>query len=254
MSGRLWEWGRHGASWVLDFLFPSHCELCGEGLKNGRGLCGGCEVGLPRVEPPFCQRCGEPFDGKFPEDQGPETCPNCHDLRYAFDFARPVLHARDGARQLIHGLKYKRRIHLGAELGRVAAAAFDDPRLAIAKAERWPVVPVPLHHARLFRRHFNQAEEIACGLEKACGLPMVRALARVRATSTQTRLGRRKRLENLRGCFEVTRAGRKLLESRPTGLILLDDVLTTGATAHECARTLRRAGAEKVIVVTVARG
>lgn len=238
----------------LDFLYPSHCELCGEGLENGRGLCGGCESTLPRLEAPFCQRCGEPFDGAFPEVHGPAACPNCDDLRYAFEFARPVLQAREGARKLIHGLKYKRRIHLGAELGRVAAAAFEDPRLALARAERWPVVPVPLHRARLFRRHFNQAEEIARGLENACGLPMVRALARIRATSTQTRLSRRKRLENLRGCFRVTRTGQKLLESRPPGIILLDDVFTTGATVHECARTLRRAGAEKVIVVTVARG
>ena len=160
----------------------------------------------------------------------------------------------DRTLDLVHRLKYGREIHLAGELGHLAAESFADPRLAPAIEHQWPLVPVPLHRSRLRHRHFNQAAEIARSLSLETGLPMVQALKRIRKTETQTLLSRKQRMENLRRAFEITRAGRKWLAAKVDGVVLVDDVLTTGSTVNECARTLRRAGFRNVCVVTVMRG
>jgi ComF family protein len=236
---------------LLDLLYPPFCSLCRHPLRGNRWLCDDCAARLPRISEPFCQRCGEPCDGVI---ENPFTCPNCGELKFAFDFARPALRNHPDTRSLVLDLKYRRHLHLAAELGRLALEALDDPRFGPALAERWPVVPVPIHWKRLRNRHFNQAEEIARVFAQSAGLPVVSALKRTRDTGTQTRLDRQKRLKNLRGAFALSRAGRRLLRQPVPGAIVLDDVFTTGATTHECARTLRNAGVESVVVVAVMRG
>lgn len=156
--------------------------------------------------------------------------------------------------ELIHGLKYQKALHLAPELGRLAAESFDDPRLATALAERWPLVPVPLHPARQRERYFNQAAEIARTVSAATGLPVLPALKRIRKTETQTHFGRAQRLANLKGAFALSRTGTRFAAGKPPGAVVIDDVFTTGSTVHECARVLRRGGVQKVIVVTVMRG
>jgi len=236
---------------ALDLLYPPVCALCNASLTGGRALCDACGGALPRLAAPFCQSCGEMFPGKI---DGPFACPNCSDLSFAFEFARPAMVRDDQTLELIHRLKYSRDISLAAELGRLASEAFADPRLAPALTGSWPLVPVPLHRRRLQYRHFNQAEEIARALARHTGLPVLKALHRIRRTDTQTRLTRKQRMENLRGAFQITRHGRRWIDSTASGAVLIDDVLTTGSTVHECADTLRRAGLRKVVVVTVMRG
>jgi ComF family protein len=126
--------------------------------------------------------------------------------------------------------------------------------LAFALADQWPLVPVPLHRKRLQHRHFNQAEEICRVLALRTGLPQIKALKRIRATEHQTRLSRTQRMENLRGAFAMTRAGRRQIGKSPAGVVLVDDVFTTGSTVGECAKILRRAGFQRVAVITVMRG
>jgi ComF family protein len=155
---------------------------------------------------------------------------------------------------MIHRLKYGRELHLTKDLGRLAAEAFSDLRLAPALAGNWPLIPVPLHRQRQQSRHFNQAEEISRVLSLHTGLPMLRALKRIRSTEHQTVLTRSQRLENLRGAFVVTKAGHRHIENTTAGAVLVDDVLTTGSTVNECAKVLRRAGIQTVVVVTVMRG
>lgn len=236
---------------TLDLLYPPACELCARPLRGNRWLCEECRDTLPRLTPPFCQRCAEPIEGAV---EGTVCCPNCRRLEFAFQFARPALRNHPDTRQLVHDLKYHRRIHLAAELGRLAAEAFEDPRLATALSERWPLVPVPLHRSRQHRRQFNQATEIARTVAGISGLPVIRALRRTRDTGTQTRLSRTRRLANLQGAFRLSLAGRRLIRTQPAGVIVFDDVFTTGATTHECARLLCRAGIQKVVVVTAMRG
>jgi ComF family protein len=239
------------AEGVLDLLYPPACALCAEPLKRGASLCGGCAAGLPRLAEPFCRKCGEAFPGKI---DGPFDCPNCHTLSFAFQFARPALIRDDATLDLIHRLKYGRQIHLAGALGWLASEAFQDPRLATALRGGWPLIPVPLHGKRLRHRHFNQAAEIARVIGRHTGLPLIEALKRIRPTDTQTQLSRKQRMANLRGAFELSRSGRRWLDGRPKGAVLVDDVLTTGSTVNECARVLKRAGLRRVLVVTVMRG
>lgn len=235
----------------MDLLYPPVCAVCDAVLTHGRALCDSCDEDLPRLTAPFCQICGEPFQGQI---DGAFSCPNCRDLKFSFDFARPATSRDSRTLDMIHGLKYQRQIHLARDLGRLASGAFDDPRLAPALAGKWPLIPVPLHRKRFRDRHFNQAEEISRELSRITGLPVLKALRRIRSTEHQTALTRAQRLENLRGAFSVTRAGQKHISHSPVGAVLVDDVFTTGSTVNECAKTLRRAGMREIVVVTVMRG
>jgi ComF family protein len=165
----------------------------------------------------------------------------------------PGLRARDGARELVHAFKYQRRIHLHRELGALAAEALDDPRIAARKD--WILVPVPLHWRRQQWRWFNQAHEIARNIARLRGLPLTRALHRSRATPQQILLTRDQRLKNLRNAFRLSRHERKHRRLQGKPVLLVDDVFTTGSTAHECASVLKdQAGAEIVVVLTALRG
>lgn len=244
------RWKR-AATRLLDLLYPSACAVCNAGLGNGESLCSPCRTDLPRLAEPFCESCGEMFPGDI---SGPFACPNCSNLKFAFEFARPAMPRDERTLDLIHRLKYSREIHLARELGRLAGEAFADPRLAPALEGGWPLVPVPLHRKRLRHRHFNQAAEISRALSTHTGLPVIHALHRIRPTETQTLLSRQQRMANLRGAFAVTRRGQRWIDASAAGAVLVDDVLTTGSTVHECARILRGAGFQKVFVVTVMRG
>jgi competence protein ComFC len=246
MHPKLHIWQR-----VLDLLYPPCCVLCEVKLTNGQSLCHTCDDALPRLRAPFCQFCGEGFPGLIEQDF---ACPNCAKLKFSFEFARPAMVRDDRTLEMIHRLKYGRELHLAKELGRLASEAIYDPRFTQALLEKWPLVPVPLHHKRLQERHFNQAAEISRSLADCSGLPLVLALKRIRHTEHQTALTRAQRLKNLRGAFVLSRAGQHLRRRGIKGIILVDDVLTTGSTVNECAKALRHSGFQHIIVVTVMRG
>jgi competence protein ComFC len=127
----------------------------------------------------------------------------------------------------------------------------------VALGELWPLVPVPLHRIRQMDRQFNQAEEISRAIAEETGLPVLRLLKRVRKTETQTRLSRRQRMENLKGAFAARKGwgpGNQFASLAVPGVILVDDVFTTGSTVDECAKVLRKAGVGRVAVLTVMRG
>ena len=235
----------------LDLLYPPICAVCAEILTDGRALCDGCTADLPRLVEPFCKTCGESFQGQI---DAIFVCPNCKKLKFSFEFARPATIRDSRTLDMIHRLKYARELHLAQDLGRLAACSFSDPRLGPALAEKWPLIPVPLHRKRFQHRHFNQAEEISRELAVLTGLPILKALHRTRQTEHQTALTRSQRLENLRGAFSITPAGRRAITQNPAGAVLVDDVLTTGSTVDECAKILRKAGFLRVFVVTVMRG
>lgn len=244
---RWWKWISRG----LDLLYPPRCAVCQVSLSDGRALCESCDANLPRLAEPYCQKCGEPFPGQIDEEF---DCPNCHKLHFDFDFARSATVRDDRTLEMIHRLKYGRELHLAKDLGRLAAEAFSDPRLAPALAGNWPLIPVPLHRQRQQIRFFNQAEEISRVLSQHIGLPLLRGLKRIRSTEHQTALTRSQRLKNLRGAFVISKAGQLHLETTTAGAVLVDDVLTTGSTVNECAKVLRRAGFQAIVVVTVMRG
>jgi len=238
----------------LDWIYPPICEVCGCGLSKGRALCESCFADLPRIVSPFCGVCGESFQGQI---DGAFDCPNCKEVSFNFEFALAALDRSDEALELVHRLKYGRELHLAGELGRLASRALDDRRFSVAIAEKWPLVPVPLHLSRHRERQFNQAEEISLSISKEAELPVGNLLKRVRRTVTQTRLSRKQRMDNLKGAFAIRRGWftkNPITSLEASGVILVDDVFTTGSTVDACAKVLRKAGVKRVAVLTVLRG
>ncbi len=236
----------------LDFLYPPSCGLCRTSLRDGRYLCSPCRDGLPRIEKPFCIKCGEHIEGYVPEDV---LCSRCRGSGFSFDFARATARAQGPALELMHAYKYGRQIHLHRELALLAEEAWDDPRVAAQRDPPWTLVPVPLHWRRQRWRWFNQSHQIARMLARRRNLRCEQALRRVRHTSQQTLLNRTERLANLRGAFRLSRRQQRVQSLRDKPVLLVDDVFTTGSTAEECARVLiEEGGVEKVVVLTVLRG
>lgn len=230
---------------ALSLLYPPHCASCKVETPPGCHLCTECAAQIRGIMEPFCKRCSQPFDGAI---EGPFTCSNCRDRRFHFQCAVSCFRSEKVVREFVHRFKYEGHFHLRHQLADWLEAAFADERLRATPAAF--LVPVPLHPARKREREFNQAEVLARLVSGRLGIPVVMALKRLRYTSTQTRLARRERMENLRGAFMV----RNTCPVHRQHIILIDDVFTTGSTADECALVLRRAGAASVRVATVARG
>ena len=246
LSGVQWrKWGRT----VLDLVYPLRCPGCRAALPAGADLgefCLGCDEQVRGIEPPFCHVCSEPFPGDIP---GEFTCPNCAGRRQAFDFSVCRWLSRGPVREAIHRLKYEREPSLRLPLAKLMMPALQDVRLADSA---WLMVPVPLHPRKKRERQYNQSAELARTLSRLTGVPWCDALRRVRYTHSQAGLDREGRLKNLKGAFGIAPRFSRPLAGRD--ILLIDDVLTTGATAHECALTLKSGGVGKVVVLTVARG
>ncbi len=232
---------------LVDGIFPLHCAACERLLPHGHGssVCAPCRGAMTPPPEPLCPTCGVPLPPRAPSD----PCSGCLRHPPAFSTARAAalyLPSAGGLNPLaaaVQGLKYRRRRALADALGALLAERYpfaDDALL----------VPVPLHRHRLRERGFDQALLLARALARRRGLSVApRLLVRVRATETQARLLARDRWHNLRGAFAVCGPG--VPRARP--LVLVDDVLTTGATADACAAALRAAGAARVDVFTVGR-
>lgn len=229
------------------FFYPEVCQTCGaERATAGDGFIGArCRELVQWIEPPFCQRCGLPYEGDITV---PFTCGNCHEMELHFVHARAAVAARGLALEVIHRYKYR-----GARWFEPFLAELLLRRAAPALREGpWDmIVPVPLHPQKEAEREFNQAERLARRLSAATGIPLDDGLLRrAQATRTQTRLTRQQRADNVSGAFTLG-SGASLAGRR---IVLVDDVLTTGATASACARVLRDAQADEVCVWTLARG
>ena len=230
---------------LVSLFFPPHCAGCGKDTIAGVHLCEACSAQARRIEAPFCERCSEPFDGSITDTFG---CANCGDRQLHFECAVAPYLSRGVVREFIHRFKYDHERFLRLPLGAWLADALSDPRLNGRPFDA--IVPVPLHPTRYRERGFNQAALLAELLSAHAAVPLLDGLQRTRYTTTQTRLDRQERMENLRNAFRV----RKGAHVQSLHLLLVDDVFTTGATVDECARVLRLAGAASVRVATVARG
>jgi len=231
----------------LAFFYPEWCQLCVQARATPAEnyVCQSCRKGVRFIKPPFCQRCGRPYEGAIDH---PFECSNCRDLELHFSSARSAVYAQGPVLEIIHRYKYNRALWFEPLLtGWLAERAA--PALA---EEKWDwIVPVPLHSTKQREREFNQAERLARGLSAATGIAVNSRLVERRLfTQSQTLLSREERQANVRRAF-ATRQRQPLSGER---VVLVDDVFTTGATASACARALRTAGAGEVCVWTVARG
>ena len=227
---------------ALDALLPPRCLACAAAVDVPGRLCAGCWSAVDFIAPPQCALCGFPFD----YDEGADVlCGACIASPPAFDRARSVLRYSGVARDLVLGFKHRDRTHAAPPFAQWMERA-GEALLADADA----VAPVPLHRFRLFTRRYNQAALLARELARLCDLPFAPdLLARTRHTRSQAGLSRRGRIENVRGAFAV----RRVEDVRGRRIVLVDDVMTTGATAGACAAVLKRAGALGVDVLSLAR-
>jgi competence protein ComFC len=229
---------------LVSLFYPANCDLCGQAVTHDLYLCDACEEKAQRILPPFCAKCSEPFSGAIDQEF---TCANCSHRALEFDAAVSAYRSRGIVRVVMLKFKYGGELHLRHPLGRWLLTALADERIRNRTFDI--VVPVPLHPARLRERGFNQAELLARILSDETGVPILPALERIRYTTTQTAFDRIERMENLRGAFRL----RPNISVQDSRVLLVDDVLTTGSTLSECARILRKAGAQSVHAVTAAR-
>lgn len=232
---------------ALGLIYPSVCQLCraGRAAASEGYVCADCWRKVRFIQPPFCRRCGLPYEGELTT---PFDCANCQDLELYFSSARSAVAAGPLILEVIHRYKYQRALWFEPFLSDV----FLRQAVPALRGERWDfIVPVPLHRAKRREREFNQAERMAARLAAATDLALdCSFLRRVLPTRTQTLLTRRQRAANVQNAF-VVRPRCRLDGKR---LVVVDDVFTTGATTNACACALRRAGASEVCVWTVARG
>ena len=236
---------RLAGSAILDAIYPPHCAQCQAETPSGVHLCTGCAGQAPKIEAPYCRQCSQPFEGEI---TGEFVCHQCQGRQLHFDCAVARFRSRGVVREFMHRFKYNHQLYLRYPLADWLMEAVEDERISGQPFDAF--VPVPLHPVRFRERQFNQAQELARLLAKRTGKPVLSALKRTRYTTTQTKLDREERMENLRNAFRV----RHPSTVNHRHLVLVDDVFTTGSTVDECARALRLAGAASVRVVTVARG
>ncbi len=234
---------RHAARLALDIALPALCVACREPV-DGEGVCAACWAKLSFIAPPYCPRLGIPFV----YDPGPELLSmEAIANPPAYARARAAVRYDDVARTLVHALKYQDRTDLAPAMGRWMARA---GRELLEQADA--LIPVPLHWRRGWSRRYNQSGALARVIARQSGLKLsTEALRRVRPTQQQIGLSRPQRASNVQGAFKVADHRRSEIQGRR--VVLVDDVLTTGATVDACARALLRAKAASVDVLVFAR-
>lgn len=242
-------WSKTWLDAALSFLYPEVCQICGqEPATPGNGYVGtNCRKNVTIIAPPFCERCGLPFEGDINTSF---QCANCREAKYAFTHARSAVPARATALDIIHRYKYQRAVWFEPFLGEL----FGQAAAPVLLLEHWDmIVPVPLHPMKLAEREFNQAETLGNRLASHIGVPLVSGcLKRIKPTESQTSLSRAERAANVRNAFAFNPRASELVVGKR--IIVVDDVFTTGATTNACAKVLREHGAEAVCVWTLARG
>ena len=230
---------------LLDLLYPPQCEACGR-LRQ-EAICPDCRAEIDPILPPLCELCGVPFD---PKAQAAPRCADCRGRRRSYAVARSAAYYHGPLTQAIWRFKYDGQMVLAQPLGELMADAISGGGAVDLDPETIDVVcPVPLHGARLRERGFNQSDLLAEAVAEGIGRPLRRLLVRTRPTLPQVGLPAESRPTNVRGAFEADL--HEVIEAKR--VLLIDDLFTTGATMAECARMLRRAGAEEVRVYTLAR-
>ena len=234
------------AAWrtPADLLLPPMCPISNEPV-SGPGLIGPASwASLHFIEKPHCRRCGVPFATDYGDDV---ECPACFMEPPDFDRARAAVVYDDASHRLVVGFKHADRTELAPMFAKWMARAGGD---LISKDAI--LAPLPLHRTRLLSRRFNQSQLLASSLAEISGARLsLRGLQRYRATPPQKQLSAAARRRNVAGAFKVAKEARGLITN--AHIILIDDVLTTGATLSSAARSLKRAGAAQVDALVLAR-
>ncbi|MGA2410037.1 MAG: ComF family protein [Candidatus Binataceae bacterium] len=238
--------------YLINFLYPPRCAACARRFPPdaARRVCAACIARIERLPEPLCAVCGIPLSTD--NDRASGWCGLCTESPPHFSHARAIARYRAGAEedtQVVPSLIRRHKYGLDQSPAHALAECLGET-LPINGADYDLVLPVPLHNSRLRWRGFNQAALLGIVVARRLERPFdAGSLVRIRATDPQTGQSMRERRDNIRRAFAVTRPGRVANRS----VLLIDDVMTTGATVDECARTLLDAGARRVGVLTLAR-
>lgn len=234
VSGRFPEW--------ISAFLPLLCPLCGKGIPfdgSANMFCTECLKRMPMIRGKVCRTCGAEADGIF------ESCTDCMNApKPPWTRAYALFNYTDEVRECIHRFKYRGRTELARPLGRLAAGLLTETA-SLYDA----VVPVPLHWTRFLRRGYNQSALFAEELSRWTGIPVRRMLRRKRRTPRQAFLTRNERNLNIQGAFSIFDS----TAAEKRSILLVDDVMTTGATLGEAAGVLLNSGAARVDVLVIAR-
>ncbi len=237
----------HLARHLLDFILPTSCAHCGSRLGESPipFFCSSCWTDFTLLQGPVCSCCGKPFESPETLTHSPDhECGACRLNRPFFDQSLSVGYFEGSLREAIHQFKYRPCRALGKPLGQWMRSNI---RL-ISDVDLF--IPVPLHAKRLKKRGFNQSLLLAFQISKKYKIPIsYDNLVRIKPTKPQVDLSSDDRIENVADAFTVQHSA--LIKEKK--IILVDDVLTTGATMNECARVLKDAGAGQVTALTLAR-
>jgi len=230
-----------------DLIYPNHCLVCKNRLETTGEqnlVCPGCWDKVEKNLPPFCASCGRHLDAKA---IAKNTCASCGNEKFYFDRAFSPCAYTGTVKKLIHEFKYGGKDYLANPLGSIMNTFIRDYNLPIQHLDF--IIPLPLHQSRQREREFNQAEILSRKVAEEFNKQLLTgALIRSKPTKTQTELTLEERRKNVAESFSVARP--ELIKD--TNLLLIDDVLTTGATSNEAAKSLKQAGAKIVLLMTLA--
>lgn len=231
---------------IINFIYPAYCGVCKKALpaSNGTGICGVCLRQIKRHPKPYCAICGRSI-----HSQG-SLCADCRAVKPSFSIARSACLYEGATKELIHLFKYKNKRSLAGLFARYMLDFMKD-EAAFAEGVEMATF-VPLHRQRRQERDFNQSEALGRLIAAELKMPAADCLEKTKQTANQNELSRRARLDNLKGAFRARARRADLFRGR--AILLVDDVMTTGATLDECSRTLLTAGAREVRCLTLARG
>ncbi|MCS7192513.1 MAG: ComF family protein [Armatimonadetes bacterium] len=236
---------------ILKLLYPPRCGVC-DRFCDGE-ICQECRDKWFLLSQPYCRWCGRPFD---PNAKTSPLCGLCLQGQYKFDYARSAVIYEGLGRETVHALKFQRKPRLAQPMGELMAEVLDfalkGENGLLPSPWRRPdiLVPVPLHPKTQRERGYNQAALLAEVVGQVHDIPVsTDLLAQIRPMKPQAKLGEKERWENVKGAFEVTQ------KQTVKGLVvvIVDDVMTTGATLNECSKVLKKAGAKEVCCLTFAR-
>lgn len=227
---------------LLNFIFPPQCSICKTRVQNTDTLCNECFSRIRFISKPYCEKCGRPFEFQIADEL---FCGACLTKKQVFHKARAAFKYDDFSRQLILPFKHSDHIELTTLLTNLLYQAGGD-----LFEEADILIPVPLHRFRLMKRKYNQSALLAKALSDRIKKPFATGvLLRVKHTQSQGHMKKAERKQNVSKAFQVKNA----LKIVGKHVLLIDDVMTSGATLNECAKALKKAGANKVSYLTLAR-
>ena len=234
------------ADGLLDLIYPPFCILCENSLVPRYPkdvVCPQCENSLEFNHPPFCVKCSRCLDNETAHPR----CKSCREIKPAFDFAWCACLYNDGMQKLIHQFKYNQKTFLAHYFKERIIQFIENYNLDIRQFDL--IIPIPLSATRLRERGYNQSHLLATGLAEHFQIPLnLNNLIKIKNTHPQAQLSQKERWTNLHEAFRIKNLN--VLNNKNT--LIIDDLLTTGATASEAARVLKLAGAKTVGVLTLA--